>query len=47
MLEAMKAEATEEFRERTDKFRTMGSEIKLGISTMGMIGQDCLDQRKD
>lgn len=39
MLKAMKAEATKEFRERSDKLKMMVYEIKLCSSMVDMIGQ--------
>lgn len=42
----MKAEATKEFRKRSDKLKMMGYEIKLCSSTVGMIGPRLLGPKK-
>lgn len=39
MLKTVKAEATKEFRERNDKLKMMGYEIKLCNSMAAMTGE--------
>lgn len=46
MLKAIKAEATKEFRERSDKLKMMGYEIKLCSSMVDVIGQDYRTKEK-